>query len=209
MNNRINNNPFCAIKTTPQRPLKTDYRLLVLLAFGLLIICIHLSGLISPSERYSFADGQDKSIVWLAGDDISNGLYWISSHPLSQQNDNWQSIYASFDLNSPSDAHDVNTIIVSHQNQQNISGFRLDNGSSPIAISPPAKIYPFFFEPLPINEADSELLTTIPGIGSKLAEKIITLRQEKNKFSSPDELLEVSGIGHNKLEKLLQYLAFN
>ena len=208
MNYRLNNNPDTGVKAPAQRPLKTDHRLSVLLLFGMFIIGAHFGGLISP-EKHTLSENGDTNIMWLAGTDIPDGLYSISSHFFSPEEDNGQSVYTSLGLRHPSGAYDGDTIFSTNQNQQNITGRWLESGSLPIAIPPPANVYPFFFEPLPINEADSELLTTIPGIGVQLAAKIITLRQKKNHFSSPDELLEVSGISHTKLEKIIGYLAFN
>jgi DNA uptake protein ComE-like DNA-binding protein len=209
MNSRNNNNPVAAAKVTPAGPIKADNRLLVLLALGLLIICIHLRGSISDIELCLPENSQEESIVWLAGADIPDGLYRIPLQPLSQQKDPWQSIYTSLGLYLQENTHGANTTFTANQINHNIAGRRLENASPPLAISPPAKIYPFFFQPLPINEADSELLATIPGIGPQLADRIITLRQKKSYLSSAEQLLEVSGISHVKLKKITKYLAFN
>lgn len=53
-----------------------------------------------------------------------------------------------------------------------------------------------------INKADSETLTTLPGIGPKTAEKIDTYRQMNGPFKTVDELLNVKGIGPKVLEKI-------
>lgn len=52
-----------------------------------------------------------------------------------------------------------------------------------------------------INTADATLLETLNGIGPSLAERIIAHREERGPFTSIDQLLEVSGIGHATLEK--------
>ena len=70
----------------------------------------------------------------------------------------------------------------------------------------PAKAAPFFFLPIPINEADSKLLTIIPGIGPSLAGRIIAFRKKKNRIENLNELLKVRGIGKIKFGTLCRYV---
>ena len=72
--------------------------------------------------------------------------------------------------------------------------------------TPPAKLAPLFFKPIPINKADEELLITIPGIGPVLAKRIIEFRKEHGRINAIEELDAVKGIGPAKLEKLKGYL---
>lgn len=48
---------------------------------------------------------------------------------------------------------------------------------------------------LDLNSADAAALDTLPGVGPVLAERIVAWREEHGRFSSVDELVEVSGIG--------------
>ncbi|KAB2842986.1 MAG: helix-hairpin-helix domain-containing protein [Melioribacteraceae bacterium] len=57
-----------------------------------------------------------------------------------------------------------------------------------------------------INKAGIEILTTLPGIGLKTAEKIIALRDSKGGFKKLDELMEVKGIGAQKFNAIKKYL---
>lgn len=57
-----------------------------------------------------------------------------------------------------------------------------------------------------INSADKEMLETLPGIGEATAERIIMYREEKGKFRSPGELMNVKGIGKKKFEKLKPFI---
>lgn len=56
--------------------------------------------------------------------------------------------------------------------------------------------------PLDLNQADADALDGLPGIGPVLAERIVAWRVEHGRFSSVDELAEVSGIGPALLSDL-------
>ena len=58
-----------------------------------------------------------------------------------------------------------------------------------------------------INKASKEQLENLPGIGSALAERIITYRNENGKFNSIEDLKNVSGIGESKFESLKDYIS--
>ncbi len=51
-----------------------------------------------------------------------------------------------------------------------------------------------------INTATKADLTVLPGIGDKIAEKIIAFRSH-TRFNDPEQLLQVNGIGHSKLKQ--------
>ena len=53
-----------------------------------------------------------------------------------------------------------------------------------------------------INTADSGTLQKIPGVGPVTAEKIIDYRTSRGKFSSIEEIKNVSGIGEKTFEKM-------
>ncbi|MBT8352993.1 MAG: helix-hairpin-helix domain-containing protein [Desulfofustis sp.] len=53
-----------------------------------------------------------------------------------------------------------------------------------------------------INHADPVELTKLPGIGTSTAAKITAYRDANGPFKSVDELLNVKGIGPDKLEKI-------
>lgn len=58
-----------------------------------------------------------------------------------------------------------------------------------------------------LNTADATQLQHIPGIGPAMAERILTYRRSAGRFQSPDDLLQVSGIGDKKFQKMRPYLS--
>ena len=61
-------------------------------------------------------------------------------------------------------------------------------------------------EPLDINTATAAELEILPGIGEVLAGRIVDYRETNGFFSSPEELLNVDGIGPKTLESILPYI---
>jgi len=57
-----------------------------------------------------------------------------------------------------------------------------------------------------LNKADKDLLMSIPGIGEKLAMRIIEYREKRTGFSAPEELKNIKGISASKYEKIKNYL---
>jgi competence ComEA-like helix-hairpin-helix protein len=55
---------------------------------------------------------------------------------------------------------------------------------------------------LDVNKASFRELTTLPGIGSGLAKRIVALRDTRHGFVRLEELLAVHGIGEKKLERI-------
>lgn len=58
-----------------------------------------------------------------------------------------------------------------------------------------------------INSATIDSLTQLPGIGEKTAERIINYRKSNGKFASPEDILNVKGIGQKKFDKLKSFIS--
>ena len=58
-----------------------------------------------------------------------------------------------------------------------------------------------------LNTADAEALEALPGIGEKLAGRILLYREEHGGFDSVDELIFVDGIGEKTLNSIIVYLS--
>lgn len=57
-----------------------------------------------------------------------------------------------------------------------------------------------------LNTADAAQLQHIPGIGPAMAERILAYRRTAGRIQSPDELLQISGIGDKKYQKMKPYM---
>ncbi|MEG0250142.1 MAG: helix-hairpin-helix domain-containing protein [Peptostreptococcus sp.] len=57
-----------------------------------------------------------------------------------------------------------------------------------------------------INSADENQLQTITGVGPSTAKKIIDYREKEGKFSSIDDIKNISGIGDKKFENMKEYI---
>ena len=66
--------------------------------------------------------------------------------------------------------------------------------------SQPAKATPA--NPVNINTANAEQLDTLPGIGAKLAARIVEYRQKNGAFKKIEDLMNVQGIGEKNFLKL-------
>lgn len=60
-----------------------------------------------------------------------------------------------------------------------------------------------------INDAKTEELQRLPGIGPKLAQRIIDHREEKGLFRSVQDLRKVAGIGPKTLEKIKSHVSLD
>ncbi len=72
-----------------------------------------------------------------------------------------------------------------------------------------ASLTPFFFEPVPVNFCEKDLLVTISGIGPGLAENILRTRQDNGYFQDKFDLLLVSGIGESRMNRFAASLSFS
>ncbi len=57
-------------------------------------------------------------------------------------------------------------------------------------------------EKVDLNRADIEELTTLPGVGPALAERIVEYRRQNDGFRKIEDLLNVRGIGEKKFAQL-------
>ena len=63
-----------------------------------------------------------------------------------------------------------------------------------------------FSFPVNINTADADTLTSLPGIGQVLAERIVAYRRQNGPFRAIEEITKVEGIGEKKAEAILDLI---
>lgn len=57
-----------------------------------------------------------------------------------------------------------------------------------------------------INTANEEKLKTLPGVGESMAKKIVEYRNKNGKFSSIEDIKNVTGIGESKYDSIKDYI---
>lgn len=70
---------------------------------------------------------------------------------------------------------------------------------------PQVKTITYDIRRIDLNQVDTHALTEIPGIGRKLAERIIEYRNSKGGFEDTEELKKIKGIGESKYELIKDY----
>ena len=94
------------------------------------------------------------------------------------------------------------------------NGVALQMGTADLAqneksYAAPAAMSLFLFQPISVNFADAELLTTISGIGPKMATQIIKTRDSRGFFTGPHDLLAVPGIGSSRMKTFASQFSFD
>jgi competence ComEA-like helix-hairpin-helix protein len=74
--------------------------------------------------------------------------------------------------------------------------------------SVPAIVTPFFFELIPINRADKEMLMSVKGIGPALANDIVEYREQFGPIKTSTDLQKIKGIGPKRAAKFLTIFTF-
>ena len=89
-----------------------------------------------------------------------------------------------------------------------VSAIQYESGL-PQSVNLPPTVANIFLKPIPINRAEKEILSTLPGIGPVLAQRIIQRREDRGPFRSKDELLHITGIGPKKLAQLIDNIVLD
>jgi len=63
--------------------------------------------------------------------------------------------------------------------------------------------------PIGINSANAQDLEALPGIGEKLALRIVAYRNRSGWFKNTDDLLNVNGMGDKKLALVKPYISLD
>ena len=205
MNSRRTREPDPQNTNCPRPVSSNDQRPLVLLFIGLLVIGVHIAG--RNHAEIDAANGAG-SLIWLAGGTFQDGVYSVSPRLLPPMTSDPSGLYRAAGLTPPDTSDLAAKAILADPDRIPFLGLRLENGRPPAVIDPPAVYHSFMFLPIPINEADRELLITVPGIGPRLAEQILALRRKNKQFTRPEDLLVLPGIGRRRLQHLVDHLSF-
>lgn len=140
------------------------------------------------------ADNIPNRYIWLTGSSVlSEGLYQFYPEQLEKQ---FPEIHSLLSKQS-----DDNTSPL-------VTAIKL-NPEKPLTIKLPPQVANIFLKPIPINRADEIILTSLPGIGPSLAERIVMRRNQQGPFRSKEELLQVTGIGPKKFAALVEHITID
>lgn len=81
-----------------------------------------------------------------------------------------------------------------------------DNKRNEINNNPAPNVYTPRYVAIDINTADTTALIALPGIGSKLAFRIVNFREKLGGFYSIDQIKETYGLPDSTFQKIKQYL---
>ena len=170
----------------------------VFLLLGLCLLAVNIYSnqpdLFKKNVTPSSTDISEK-YVWITGSSkVKEGLYLLNPEQLKNT--------------FPELLHLVTRTSDSAEFDSRVSSIQYKSDLPQPANLPPA-VANIFFQPIPINRADKEILSTLPGIGPKLAKRIVQRREDKGPFGSKDELLHITGIGPKKLAELADYIILN
>jgi len=67
----------------------------------------------------------------------------------------------------------------------------------------------FYFQGIPVNQASSELLQTVSGVGPSLAGAIVEYRRIHGQFTGLDSIKKLPGVGDKRARYLMTQLTFD
>ena len=153
----------------------------VFLALGFILIVIYLFKSYQANRFDQEPVGDAPHYVWVSTASTKDaGLYLADSGPAS-----------------------------GHAPDTDVAAIRYDESGQAKQVSLPANVANVFFLPIAINEADKDLLCTLPGVGPVLADRILAKRAEIAGFKKTEDLLQVEGIGPKKLARLREHIFIN
>ncbi len=164
----------------------------VFLVLGLCLLAVSLFS----NQSYIFEENSIPAItdiaekyVWITGSPkVKEGLYLLTPEQLKET---FPELLPHVTI--PSAPPESDSMVSAIRYKSNV----------PQPVNLPPAVANIFFEPISINRAGKEILSTLPGIGPMLAERIVLRREAKGPFKSKDELLHISGIGPKKFARLV------
>ena len=170
----------------------------VFLVLGLCLLAVSLFS----NQSYIFEENSIPAItdiaekyVWITGSPkVKEGLYLLTPEQLKETFPELLPL-----VTIPSAPPESDSMVSAIRYKSNV----------PQPVNLPPAVANIFFEPISINRAGKEILSTLPGIGPMLAERIVLRREAKGPFRSKDELLHISGIGPKKFARLVDTITLD
>jgi competence ComEA-like helix-hairpin-helix protein len=169
----------------------------VFLVLGLCLLAVNIFSSRSSlfQEYLTPASDTAEKHVWITGSpEVKEGLYLLTQEQLEET---FPELLPLMTITSASPEFD-----------SRVAAFQYTS-DVPQSINLPPAVANIFFQPISINRAEKEILSTLPGIGPKLAERIVLRRDNKGPFRSKDELLHITGIGPKKLDRLIDQITLD
>ncbi len=93
--------------------------------------------------------------------------------------------------------------LIERYGDRDLPDFHVQKGAVPVPDSPgKTEIVEQHAGPIDLNRASAVQLTRLPGIGPKIARRIVDDRNTRGPFKSVEDLTRIKGIGKKTLERL-------
>ena len=158
----------------------------VFLILGLCILAVSLFSNQSYvfEENSAAASTDSEKYIWITGSPrVKEGLYLLTPEQLKET---FPELLSPGTISSAPQEFDSRVSAIQYKSDV------------PQLVQLPPAVANIFFQPIPINRANKEILSTLPGIGPMLAERIVLKRNAQGPFRSKNELLNIKGIGPKK-----------
>lgn len=173
---------------------RKDKRLLVLLAFGVLIVLVRLSGLVPERKMKQHSWGW---VEYAGTEDVPQRIVLPQTRQKDEGLSGWPQQHERLpvELTEPLQRHRAITV----------QG-KGENTVTAATVSP--RLAFLLGLPLPVNRAAMDELCLLQGIGPKLAASIIDYRQWHGRIHDAQDFRAVPGIGEGLAAKIIPQLTF-
>ncbi|MGQ9524674.1 MAG: helix-hairpin-helix domain-containing protein [Armatimonadota bacterium] len=160
-------------------------------------ILVHVAGAVRNPNVYEFREGDRvRDAISRAGGALPNAA--LDALNLAEKLSDGQKVYVPA-VDPAGRTVSARTASTSASTERKASGRDRSGrprGRSPKKLKSPSE------GTVNINTADSETLQRLPGVGPAIAERIIEYRSQKGRFTAPEEIMEVRGIGPKTFAKM-------
>lgn len=177
---------------------KKDKRLLVLLAFGSIVIFSDIN-LFDPQTPVP--DPQ----TWIELQGREKVLYRSKSEGALADTVNVMSMFEATGVSDHEYISDLKKLM--HTKGTLSINKNLEKQYTISSVSP--RLSFFLGQPFSINSAEAEELSLVPGIGPSMAKKIINYREENGPLSSAYQMEKIPGVGTRTRIKLQKYFTYS